>query len=417
MRRLAAVLVLLVVLAAQLLRHDSTRPERARHAGASPAFPPSLLVATPTIVSTAVEVPPDPIAAMSDSAENADARDVDPQPGCALRIYGHVVERWSYAPIRRAHVFCPTGEETAASALAGERGEFELEIPFPGPCVVQARSDGYAPGASPEIMIRDGEDAEGVVIELDAGGTLDALVIGVHNGPPVAQARLSVSGDDRDLASDADGRVVAEHLAAGWHRATVSDDSGASLSQQVEIVEGGRSRAVLRLPAGGGRIFGRVRDATGAPFKRFLIEYAGGYQRSPIDAEGGYEAKPLQEGNHLISFHAWTPLARCWSRRVHVGAGETARLDVDTARGTRLHGVVRQGGRPRSSHQFRVESSDFWAYASADADGRYELEGVPPGEYRLYPGLSGPTFRVPDGVSEVTWDIDLSEEAHEPRNR
>lgn len=324
-------------------------------------------------------------------------------------VRGGVVMRGTGAPVPRAKVSWDWARTTTSEA-----GEFDLAIGPTPSAIIAVEADGLAPGASRPIALRPEQDVDGVVIELSAGGSIEGLVVGVHSGRGVPDAKVHLSDDGREATTDAEGRFLFEHVATGPHWVSVSDGSGASTSEEVQVAEGGSSHAALRLPAGGGRIFGTITDATG-PLPKMLTVFHG-TRRGVFDPDdvraardGTYEVKRIEEGDYLVSFGPGFLDKWAVERRVHVGPGESVRLDVQFPRGARVRGVAHARGRPCARREFRIEGADFWAVARTDADGRYVIERVPPGAYRPTDASSSAPFEIPEGASEVTWDINFPE--------
>jgi hypothetical protein len=78
---------------------------------------------------------------------------------------------------------------------------------------------------------------------------------------------------------------------------------------------------------------------------------------------------------------------RQFEKQVEVTGDGDATLDIDFPAGARLSGRVTRGGQPAAGKivwmQLADNRSGILYRAVASAEGQYEIEGVPPGEYRL----------------------------------
>jgi uncharacterized GH25 family protein len=167
---------------------------------------------------------------------------IEVEPG--LTIAGRVLGP-DGAPVAKGQVTCrPATAPTAAAAGTTETsnapdmfvdavrsaaihdGQFESKGLSPGTYDVGIKAEGFA-----EQSKKVEAGAKDVIFRLTKGGTIKGRVLGV-DGKPVVGASVTIEdegGDDADapeVETDADGRFVLEHVAAGVHRVTASHDVG-----------------------------------------------------------------------------------------------------------------------------------------------------------------------------------------------
>jgi hypothetical protein len=79
--------------------------------------------------------------------------------------------------------------------------------------------------------------------------------------------------------------------------------------------------------------------------------------------------------------------SRRFNKEVEVPADRDATVDIVFSAGARLSGRITRGGEPAAGKSIWMQlgdgKSDIVYSASSSADGRYEVEGLPPGDYRL----------------------------------
>ena len=99
------------------------------------------------------------------------------------------------------------------------------------------------------------------------------------------------------------------------------------------------------------------------------------------------------------------------SKTIDVPADQDVVLDIVFPPGVRLSGLVTQGAKPAADRNIWVGSPDGKADTGYQArtaqDGRYEMEGVPPGEYRVSVGEDASRVVTIAGDTVVNFDIPL----------
>jgi S1-C subfamily serine protease len=271
----------------------------------------------------------------------------------------------------------------------------------PAPALRQDRPRGLRPLTGP--IERPGQAAARDSPRFPGGHLLTGRVLDVGGGP-IGGARLSFSlfgppaPGQTPVAVAADGtgayRVA---LPAGTHHAFVQADGYAPARAPVAVF-GAQARDFRLQPAS--TIAGRVvRHGTGAPVNsaRVRAESRGYFAEAETDAEGAFLIADLEAGDYAVRAQAG-PLAGRSVRPVVVGVAERVDgvvIEVETARAISGRVSHRGGGPVAGARVELAESTPFAGggilrgEALSGADGRYRLEGVLPGTYRLSAAAAG----------------------------
>ncbi|MEK7865311.1 MAG: carboxypeptidase-like regulatory domain-containing protein [Planctomycetota bacterium] len=177
-----------------------------------------------------------------------------------------------------------------------------------------------------------------------------------------------------------------------------------------------RATAETRIPAHGtGRIFGTVLGKDGLPVQLVLVtvrrEEDGGTLDLKPDPRGQYEAVNLAGGTYVVVCAVRGE--GVLSRRIGLAEGEGKQVDFSIASGVRLFGWVSRGGRPVTEVQLSFSPEHgadvTTTFAKTDAQGNYEVRGVPPGAVMGRVGDHDYRIWVPEGLDELRYDITLAE--------
>jgi protocatechuate 3,4-dioxygenase beta subunit len=345
-----------------------------------------------------------------------------------LTLEGRVVAADDETPVHGAEVegFKAGGSLVAPSsgqkyvAATDEDGRFGLEGLEAGPLVVQARHPRFA-RAEERLEIRDGAEVPEVVLRLPRGGTLTGTVRDA-TGEPAPARSVVVTRDlaDRDAyeyaTTDMDGRYELTRLAPGGCFASVVPRLGETLSAKFEnvVIREGEvtvldfdetSRITLE-----GTVF---RD--GEPLRRAQLFFAKTLSLTDLrfaatDATGAYEIGLDEPGRYRVLLQTGPlPVSGGASAEITVPDREHVRQDIHlgsdgvTGRVTDTEGRPVVGavvsataeGAPASAHA-------AFLVAETDAEGRYAIQGLHEGTYRLT--ASAPGFRIgstdPVGLAE-----------------
>ncbi len=239
------------------------------------------------------------------------------------------------------------------------------------------------------LTLSTGLAVEGRVVD-DLGAPLanfSILADRVESGP-----RFDPDGDRSRLFRDTDGSFRMDGFAGGeWTLRGRSKDHAAS--EPVRVTLPGGDPILLVVPREA-VVSGRVLDPSGAPLAAASVEaqVAGEHGLSSfrsddedvVDENGSFEIDGLGPGKIVLRAHG-SSFASSAPESVELGAGETRTGLVLRLRpgGTILGELVGSEGRPLSGH-VSLDGEGFEAYPETDAEGRFQVSGVPPGEIFLW---------------------------------
>jgi len=281
-------------------------------------------------------------------------------------------------------------------------------------------------------------------VSLSGSSTMRGLVFDSTTARPLAGARVSVGGPGHSAVTDSAGRFEIRDIPPGDYQVTFASPRVQALGWRpkatgVSLREGATLEQTLAVPSlatvwasacaeaerttGTGVLVGAVRGAGGEPQPgaRVTIAWGGGTaERVQVtaDSAGVYRACAAP-ANAALTIRAETPAAALTLSQVRLASGAALQQDVSmpaastaTARSAStgpaaagaLAGVVRAvDGRAVAGATVRFGAL---AAVTTDAQGRFRLRGVSPGEYEVtvaHASLGSRSVRlaVPANVSDV----------------
>jgi RNA polymerase sigma-70 factor (ECF subfamily) len=296
-----------------------------------------------------------------------------------------------------------------------------------------------APRTAGLVELRDGQQRE-LRVEIDQVLSLEGRVVD-DRGAPIAFAQVWVC----------DGDYVHSFGFGAWPMLTTGDDGRFTLMtcarhnlQTVQVTAPGyRASTLERLPRqqstqhtftlarDGGAVQGTVVDATGSPIGGVLVRAAHAGERSNlafVTADGttthatslgairevttGADGRFCIEGfDHgaPVALKVWGPDWARSDRTVAAGEGPVA---VTMQRGAVIHGrIVDAAGKPVAEAMVAAEPEldhdPMTARVSSDADGRYTLAGVTPGDAVAVTATSRPDPRGHGGDGDAKTTLRL----------
>jgi len=336
-----------------------------------------------------------------------------------------------------ATISIDTGTPSWQAAIAGRvvptaetdpEGHFELKGIAPEQIGIYADADDYARSPSVTVDLQPGDTLEEVELVLTLGGTLTGIVYD-SEGEPASGRMIALNDmktfDSKATTSDGDGSFRFDHLLPGtWQVVAMDrgadwggsdgDESGiagmmdAMTLSQATIIEGELTHIVLGAPPEDPvRIHGRVSHGDGAysgAMVSFFPEGSRLYERmvnATVADDGTYELTVDGPGSYVVSI-----------AKLPVGGGAGQQNTIEFAREIpeladvrvdfkiplgRISGrIVDADGRPASSarvtltHSGGVRTDHFfggqYTELPTDANGKFDIEGLRPGKYRLSAG-------------------------------
>lgn len=389
---------------------------------------------------------------------DADVDGVELVLGRGATIAGRV-EPATRAVVRQkrdpAHTMPGPGGLGLQSAVTRADGTFTLERVAPGEVTLEARA---ADGRRGEVKASVGvEGASGLVIELAEGGGIAGRVVDeggrgvsgvVVNASRAAggdlQVTMLVNGIDADAAravTGADGGFALLGLDAGDYEVFVTDDAGArlSLARGAEAphitVAANEKKSGVQLVVEGrdGKITGTVLGPDGKPLadawvaaasireplmpkptpgpgkgtaqRRFIMvqdddEPTASSEGVLTDDDGRFAIVGLRRGAYRLLGEGLKGTARGMLERVETGSQVTLKLSSLLA----LEGRVTASGKPVTEFTVEISGPALRAQTFRDAEGKFRLERVDAGIYKLRVSASEGQATLDATVAPVSRD-------------
>jgi len=285
------------------------------------------------------------------------------------------------------------------------------------------------------IQLEPGWDVEGVVVDANGDALEGAVVwLGLIWGTPESAFAVASSAADGsfELRSCPD-------LCSIWARAPGHAPSLVRTIEETRIQPEGTALSItLALGGPGTAVTGVVRDPAGSPIEGALVlvdgqdmlhAYAytlpGGEQTylshsGPTcvrtDASGNFTVDGVLPGT--VPLGVLVPGHAAWRGSVVAAAGETGHAEITMVAGFRLIGTVRDGaGNPTAGrvHVWAPRlSSQLSPTVMTGPDGAFEIDGISPGEIRVWVDASGDleawTTLTGQAGDELAWDALLAPE-------
>ena len=272
-------------------------------------------------------------------------------------------------------------------------------------------------------VVIDGE-LQQLDVQLASGASIGGRVM-LENGTPVAGARIearspSAGGVAVATESDGDGAFTIDGAAAGRYELRASRAGLAdALLRDVDVATDAATAATLRLVMKrGGSVAGRISGLTPAELHTATVHASsadGGDASASPDESGSYRIDAAPTGEVRVSATAgeFTTRSRnAVTKVVRIEPGTVANADFDFASDIVVRGRVTRRGAPVAAAMVAFTprtAAQRYARATADADGRYEIDGIDEGRYNVSVTESGRAAwsTAYDVSGSATFDIDM----------
>jgi 5-hydroxyisourate hydrolase-like protein (transthyretin family) len=292
-----------------------------------------------------------------------------------------IVDAWiSFRQVNDAESF----GKSKANAKSKEDGSFTLDG-IPGgniTLIVAARDHAYR-----ELSVVVDEKTPPQEITLSSGATIAGTVTTTSGVGVKGRVYLNGPGPGYSGETNETGKFSFNHMPAGNYR--VSADTSAGSAMQEFVLGQDENKEGISLIVGAGRsIRGTVRGLPPAQLQKAHIllrrESDVAVFSARPDERGSYALHGVPPGHAVINVFG-TSLQ--FAKQVDVPADQDIALDIVFPTGARLSGRVTQGGKPAANRKVWMvpveNKSDVLYRASTSEDGQYEIEALPPGDYRL----------------------------------
>ena len=285
-------------------------------------------------------------------------------------------------------------------ARTDEEGRFELHPVAPGAVKVVADADD---GSHGEVAIEVGVEGEDdVVVELEARVAMAGVVV-TAAGEPVEDARVSVTRVDVQKSPNQVSFSVNDNPMFGGGAAT--RDDGTFVARGLEPGE-----YEVRVRAGGGPSLNFDDDQAPGEPRSFTVPDGGlADVRLVVEARGGSIRGVVLDDDGA-------PVADAWVRAALEGGGQRWLDEVVEARTGRRGKEVeaRMQDAPRKGPRQGAAAMDALAGGApvlTDASGRFTIEDLRDGTYRVTAEANGGTSRVSESGVALGSDVKLEVEA------
>lgn len=309
----------------------------------------------------------------------------------ALELQGIVLdEQGAPAPNARISVMHETSENqrSTQSTAAGSDGRFRLPGLVSGDATVEARDD-QGRRVSRPIVLEAGMVP--VTLILEAGQVLSGRVVD-SGGEGVADAEIRLRGATKMLSkgSREDGRFVLRLEGGGRYSLGATRADLGRATMDLDVPEGGSLESIeLVLPVGG-KIVGHIDGLSAEDLLRVGLRatlkakpFFGAFSRMTregrVDLEGSLVIEGIFPGTWSVRADV-RGSARSAEQTVEVHSpGETVVVDLSLGEaGVTLSGQILHNGAPAAHAMVSP------GHVRVDSAGRFRIEGLEPGPYRLY---------------------------------
>jgi hypothetical protein len=304
-------------------------------------------------------------------------------------VRGRVVDVHSGAGIGAATVWfrdpsSPQRFESGGSTKSKQDGSFELDGVPGGDVTLSAGANEYAPR---DVEVFVGNETPPVDISLSMGGVISGRVL-TAAGAPVKGTIMMTGGEmPHGTQTNEEGEFSFSQLTAGTYTLTATTPAG-SARERIELNAEEHRPDVMLMIAEGRTVRGTIRGLRPDQLRETMISSRSQTRQQSSSArpndQGAYALNGLPPGRASLHVQSRGRRMQKW---IDVPADRDLVLDIEFPPGSRLSGRVTQGGQAAAGKGIMMQPAGpmtFTLYhATTSADGQYEIEGVPAGDYRI----------------------------------
>lgn len=345
----------------------------------------------------------------------------------ASTLRGRVVDERG-DPVSGAHVTLMAERADGGSffsntgAVTGSDGRFTIEDVEPAIVRVGARAEGYLPAERGSVEVTAGRDVSGLELVLRPGAVVEGIVTGA-DGSPVIGADVAVQEEGQGqrigysgATTDGDGRYRLDAVEPGARTIAAYHPDWQRGVAELEV-QPGTQRLDLRLAAGL-PVRGRVTGARGEPVAGAAVRI--GQPRASwsryqaiTDDTGAFSVEGVPAGAYeAVAEHRDHAPAR---QPLVIGDGPVPDLLLELGPALAITGALR-GLSPAELAQANVmaNADGQFRQGTVSHDGRYRVDGVGPGDWRVWAALgdgarqASGRVQIAEGQSEAVVDLDFT---------
>ncbi len=277
------------------------------------------------------------------------------------------------------------------SAVTDPSGEYTMESLEPGEKTFNFARSGYVTETK-TVTLASGKDTR-LDVTIGSGLRIAGVVV-TEGGAPVGEATVrasSAAGGGREAHTDASGSFQLEGLAPGHYTFTAAKSGLANgIVRDVDIAVTNNVRITMK---SGSVITGHVTGLAANELEQTTIMASSptGSASAPVDSAGNFRIEGSPTGTVRVSARMgqiFGGTARSAApKTVQVEPGSAAQVDIEFQAGTVIRGRVTRNNQPvpNASVAFmpRQGKAQTNANTTADASGRYEVNGLEDGPYTV----------------------------------
>jgi hypothetical protein len=274
--------------------------------------------------------------------------------------------------------------KSKAYAQSKEDGSFTLDGIPAGDIVLTV---GARDHASRELAVIVDEKTPPQEIALSTGATIAGIVTTTAGVPAKGRVHLDGPGPSYVHETNEAGRFFFNHMPPGQYRVSAHTSAG-SAKHEFMLGQDEVEQDITLIVGAGRSVRGTLKGLQTEQLQEAQILLQSdspgmSFTASPNEL-GAYAVNGVPSGHAMMMVFAADLELR---KQVDVPSDRDVTVDIDFQTGGRLSGRVTQGGKPAASRKIWMRpignKSDVVYRAMTSADGQYNIERLPPGDYRL----------------------------------